>query len=64
MKRTESDYTEEERACPCHSQGCPEHPYHQGSDHTYEQHHSPEDHVDLDGNERPDLCHCTVYQES
>lgn len=39
----------------CITQGCPEHPHHHGGDHTYEQHHSPEDHVG------DDPCRCTVY---
>jgi hypothetical protein len=53
-------------ACPdndpaCLSHGCPEHPMHDVGDHTYEQHHSPADHVSPDGAPRPDLCSCPVY---
>jgi hypothetical protein len=46
----------------CVAQGCVEHPAHDGPDHTYEQHHSPRDHVGPDGTMRPDLCRCTVYR--
>lgn len=40
----------------CEAQACPEHPAHNGSDHTYEQHHAPEDHVG------PGPCRCPVYR--
>lgn len=36
----------------CAEQACPEHPGHQGDEHTYEQHHSPRDHVG------PGPCRC------
>ena len=39
----------------CREQGCPEHPIHDGADHTYEQHHSPEDHVG------ENECRCSIY---
>lgn len=39
----------------CTYQGCPEHPRHDGLDHTYEQHHDPSDHVG------DDPCYCPVY---
>lgn len=54
-------------ACPendpaCASQGCVEHPEHNGPDHTYEQHHSPKEHIGPDAaSPQPDLCRCTVY---
>lgn len=44
--------------CPdpaCRAQGCPEHPRHDGPDHTYEQHHSRADHVGRGP------CRCDVY---
>ena len=39
----------------CARQACAEHPRHDGSDHTWEQHHAPEDHAG--GGE----CLCTAY---
>lgn len=42
----------------CREQSCPEHPTHSGNDHTYEQHHSPTDHV----GRLP--CRCNVYMEN
>ena len=45
--------------CPdaaCQKEGCPEHPTHNGRDHTYEQHHDPSDHGG-DG-AHPELCRC------
>ncbi len=34
-----------EGSSACDDQACPEHPAHQGDEHTYQQHHSPGDHV-------------------
>jgi hypothetical protein len=39
----------------CTGQACPEHPRHQGHEHTYEQHHGAEDHVG------PGPCRCPGY---
>ena len=39
----------------CLAEACPEHPEHCLGDHTYEQHHSPEDHCGSS------TCDCPVY---
>ena len=39
----------------CAAQACPEHPAHNGADHTYEQHHDPSDHAG------GGVCRCDVY---
>lgn len=46
-----------ENCSMCNGQECPEHTRHSGNEHTFEQHHSPEDHVG------PGPCSCDVYKE-
>jgi hypothetical protein len=53
-------------ACPdgdwfCEEQWCLEHPAHDGGEHTYEQHHAPEDHIGPDGEPAPEQCRCNAY---
>lgn len=46
----------------CMAQGCPEHQACSYGDHTYEQHHSPKDHVSrVTGEPAPEECRCDVY---
>ena len=40
----------------CLTQGCPEHPVHHNGDHTFAQHHDPDDHVGASA------CRCVVYR--
>jgi hypothetical protein len=43
----------------CGAERCPEHPRHLGDEHTYEMHHSADDHVEPpDGHSDPGRCEC------